>query len=409
MSNSQKNTTTHNMHHSVKADTSSLFNEESAGFATPFGTNSIKADPTDVRINNRIAVFDLLFPRQSLSRAQVSRRVGLSRASVSDVVASMIDEHILTESDHNVEAVPGKRGKRGTLLEIDTDYWNIVALDLSQEFLIQAIVTNLSGQILSRIEVSVSQPSDITLDIVKNICERIISQAPGHVIGIGIAVPGIVDEQGTVIDSRNLNWSNVPLAQFIKQEFDMTCIVENDANCALLAERFFGSGDANLIVIQISVGVGAAVMINGTLVSGTNNAAGEIGHCVIDTDGQLCICGKRGCVETTLSVPALHKQFAQLEPQNFDGRLEIITRAGKKLGQVLSMPISLLDINEIAIYGPADIVNETLLQSVSEVINEQTKSAVQPRHVQVKRCDFGENIVMLGATISVLQHVLRTL
>ena len=381
---------------------------DSAGFSSSLDTEFAKADPTDVRINNRIAIFDLLFPHHELSRAQLSRRIGLSRASVSDVVSSMIDEHILTENGRSTTSIPGKRGKRGTLVTIDTDYWNIISLDLSQQFLVQAIVTDLSGQILARAEMSVFQPADINVGIVKELCRRIITKAPGKIIGIGIAVPGIVDSWGTVIDSRNLNWSNVPLAHLIEEEFSLPCVVENDANCALLAERFFGEGEANLIVIQISMGIGAAVMIDGSLVAGTNNAAGEIGHTVIDRNGEPCVCGKRGCLETMVSVPSLHQQFASLAHQDFEGRASILRAAGEELGRVLALPVSLLDVTDIAIYGPADVVNETLLQSMSDVINASTQSAVQPRPIRVRRCEFGENIVMLGEAINVLQHVMKS-
>ncbi|OTA28451.1 hypothetical protein B9T39_06615 [Alloscardovia macacae] len=379
------------------------------GFSSVLETEGMKADPTDVRINNRIAIFNILFPHGALSRAQVSRRIGLSRASVSEVVASMIDEHILTENGRSTESVPGRRGKRGTQIEIDTNSWNIISLDLSQEFVIQGVVSNLAGQILARAEISIASPKDVDVDIVVELCRKVISKAPGKIFGIGIAVPGVVDSTGTVIDSRNLDWNNVPLASIIQETFNLPCTVDNDANCALLAERFFGDGEPNLIFIQISMGIGAGVLINGSIVSGTNNAAGEIGHTIIDDDDTPCVCGKHGCLEASLCVPALRARFGDLSARDTDGRTEILRDAGEKLGKALSMSVSLLDVTDIAIYGPADIVNDTLIDRASEVVNERTMSVVQPRPVRVRRCEFGDNIVMQGETTCVLQHVLRAI
>src|SRR5690625_4978564 len=130
-----------------------------------------KADPSDVRRNNRALIFGLLFPATELSRAQIGRRTGLSRVAVSDVVGSMLDEGLIREGGlaHN----PGK-GKRGTLLGIDTQRLHIVSIDLSQSRFIQGAVTDLLGTILYRSELALGAEDTVTIDDIEQLAAQLM-------------------------------------------------------------------------------------------------------------------------------------------------------------------------------------------------------------------------------------------
>lgn len=369
-------------------------------YLAPLMTITEKTDPTDIRINNRMMIFSLLFPNTVMSRAQISRRTGLSRVSVSEVVSEMIDHHILVETG---QEAPSRRGKKGTLIGVETGYWNIISLDLSQPFIIQGAVTNILGQVLSRAEQPVSKSTDITPDTVIELCQRLIDKAEGTVLGIGIAVPGIVDDHGTVTDSRNLDWSDLHLGDLLEERFDLPCFIDNDANSAALTERFFGDEYRNMLFIQISIGVGAAILIDDSMVLGTNHAAGEIGHVVVEPDGAQCTCGKHGCLETLVSTSTLRAQMAA-KPEE---RAAILQQAGAYLGKALSMPASLLDITDIVVYGPPDVVNDTLLDSVTETLDAATTTSTRQSKITARRCECGENNVIIGESISVVQSKLK--
>jgi glucokinase len=128
------------------------------------------------------------------------------------------------------------------------------------------------------------------------------------IIGVGIGVPGLPDQKtGEVVFAPNLQWKNVPIVQYLAKQTALPIILENDANLAALGELWLGAGrgSVNMIMITIGTGIGGGIIINGCLYSGTNGNAGEIGHTVIDHQGPLCSCGRRGCLETYASATAI--------------------------------------------------------------------------------------------------------
>ncbi len=138
---------------------------------------------------------------------------------------------------------------------------------------------------------------------------------------IGIGTPGTVNIQEGIIEyANNLDFDNVPIKQIMEDEFHIPVYIENDANCAALGEAIAGAGNGvdNFMAITIGTGIGAGIVINGKLLHGCNNAAGEIGHMVIKFGGERCTCGRRGCWETYASATALILQTQDAMSRNFD-------------------------------------------------------------------------------------------
>lgn len=362
-------------------------------------TVSEKTEPANARISNRMMVFSMLFPQGRLSRAAIGRRTGLSKVSVSEVVLDLIDQHILKEFGSETRKRPGKRG---TLVGVDPEYWNIVVVDLSQPYLIQGAVTNLLGLPIAHAETPVSQLAHETPEAVLDLCATLIGKASGHVLGLGIAVSGAVTRQGVVIDSSNLGWRDVDLRRLAEDRFHVPVYVDNDANSALFAERFFGRATPNSIFVWISMGVGAAVLVDDSAVLGVNHAAGEIGHVIVDPAGPACVCGRHGCLEALLS-PARIRRTIEGHPER---QQDVVTTAGRWLGKTLAMPVSLLDLSDVVVYGPADIVNDVFLAAAEQTVNDFISSNYH-RPITVRRCECGSNIVIRGESIAVLQERLR--
>lgn len=359
-------------------------------------TVSQKTIPADARINNRMLVFNYLFPKQILSRAMLVRKTELSKASISTVVSEMLDDHMLIESGHESKI---ERGKRGTLLEVDATYWNIIAIDISQPCLIQGAILNLCGDILKRSEISLYKNTDVSTDKIVELCKTLIKESNNNILGIGIAVPGIVDNNGKVIRSLNLKWENINLKEELNKYFDCPIIIDHDTNSALLAERFFGNGVSNTIFIQLSLGVGASILINDAIITGINNSAGEIGHITVDPNGPTCTCGKKGCLETYISAEILHKKMFTSD----QARIDILTEAGHYLGKALTTTINLLDLTDVVIYGPSDIVNKVFISATEEAIQEY--GPYNPKHLcTVRRCTCNNDITLIGECISVIQN-----
>lgn len=148
---------------------------------------------------------------------------------------------------------------------------------------------------------------------------------------LGVGSPGACDgKQGVVLRSYSLNWHNVPLAQMLNNYFHIPVRVENDANCAALAETRIGAaaGRKNVVMVTLGTGVGSGIILDGKIYSGLNGAGAEMGHMMLCYGGELCSCGRRGCWDAYASATALIRQAgraAQSCPQSKLNRIPKIT------------------------------------------------------------------------------------
>jgi len=154
-----------------------------------------------------------------------------------------------------------------------------------------------------------------------------------QLLGIGIGAPNANYLRGTVENPPNLKWgTSVNLVQLFRDQYNLPVAITNDANAAALGEMCFGGaqGMKDFIVITLGTGLGSGIVTDGKLLYGSDGFAGELGHTVVDPDGRLCACGKKGCLETYVSAPGLCRTALELlEQRKPGGRLAKI--AGDKL------------------------------------------------------------------------------
>jgi predicted NBD/HSP70 family sugar kinase len=220
------------------------------------------------------------------------------------------------------------------------------------------------------------------------------------VLGIGVGSPGVVDAGGTVIDAPNLGWTDTPLSASLAEEFELPVVVANDANTAVLGEHTFGeTGDGGLMVLRVGIGVGAGLVLEGALLHGHLGAAGEIGHVVVDPDGERCACSRTGCLETILSVPHLRRRLATAK--DGQSRAQVLTTAGEQLGVTLAPVVGTLNIHELVLSGPAELLDGPLREAVDRTIRERTMP-VSSAGLVVRTSNLGEDVVLVGASVLVL-------
>lgn len=164
----------------------------------------------------------------------------------------------------------------------------------------------------------------------------------GQLGGIGIGVPGPVNPRHEKIEkSPNLpGWDKVPLKRILQKQFKCPVFIENDANAAALGEKHFGAGRGveNFVYITVSTGVGSGIVVNGRLARGARGAAGEIGHAVVEKNGDLCGCGKRGCLEAYASGTAIARYVSAHLKKN---RKSIIPKFCEERGKITGQAVSL--------------------------------------------------------------------
>lgn len=356
---------------------------------------STKTVPSDIRGRNTMAAFNLLFPAASISRSELGKTLGLSRMAATEVTGEMLDNHIIREVGEDTRS---GRGKRSVMLAIDTAFWRIITIDLSQQYVVQGALVDLGGRIIERTEIPVEHGTDVTLEIIIDLVQRLKADAVQPILGVGVAVPGVVDRDGTVVDAVQLGWEDVPLHAQLREALGMPVLVGNATNAALVAERFFGEGGDDSMLIRIGAGVGASLCLNGQIIDGATSMAGEIGHVVVDPEGPACACGKRGCLEAYLSTNNLYAQIAADPAQ----RTEILTGAGQLLGRVMAMSVGLLNLRDVTIDAPADIAGETFIHAM----RGELSAAMNTQYMTIPllhRCQVGADASLRGQAINVLR------
>lgn len=362
-----------------------------------------KQGPRDTRAINLRVVLQLLWHSDGLSRADIARASGLTRATVSDLVSELIDEGLIEQ----VGRGPSKVGKPATLLAVRRQSRVVVAVDLRPSSMRGALI-DLAGEFSNRIEMPVdgSDGQDLVAKA-EEIVAALVSAATSPILGVGIGTPGVVDPEGVVLLADHLDWSSMPLGPHIEERFGLPVRVENDANAAALAEFSYGAmtdseeTNSNLLVVRVAQGIGGGIVVNGHPYYGEGSAAGEIGHIGVAETGPICrVCGKEACLEGFVSLPAMERALA--EGSSIE---DVATRAGHWLGVALASAVSVLDIRNIVISGVPDELNHVLCKATLERLRQRTLSSLGDS-IELRPSTLGEDGILLGAMVSVLSEEL---
>ena len=357
-----------------------------------------KVLPEHARGHNRSLVLQTLYRAGTQSRADIARETGLTKVTISDLVAELIVEGLVIETGQREDARPGKPA---TMLDLNRNAFQIIGIDLSEYAIFRGAVLDLDGQILSRAELPLAGATgaDATA-LVTRLAATLVAQATLPILGLGVGSPGVVDLAGVVLSAPNLGWSGEQLQATLAARFGIPVVVANDANAAALAEHSFGDADSDMMLIKVGHGVGAGLLLDGTPLFGSRFAAGEIGHVVVGTDGGLlCVCGKHGCLETWLATPRLDAGLAAAPTP--EAREEILREAGQRLGIALAPVVGALNLAEIVLSGPTHLLDGTLARATIETLRNRTMAEFHG-DLTLRMTTLGEDIVMRGAAVMVL-------
>jgi predicted NBD/HSP70 family sugar kinase len=297
----------------------------------------------------------------------LARISGLQRSTVSLIVEELLREKWVLEG--STGRLP--RGRRPTFLELNHQR-GVIALDIHPSQTTVA-VTDLGGRIVAQNIVDLpADPNKAIQPIVAAIRKLIAAHSDKSFDGIGISLPGRPDPGfQKLIFAPNLNWPALSIKSRIERATGLRVEMDNVANACVLSEVWFGDSDGmhDLVVVNVSEGIGTGIFANGKLLRGTNGMAGEFGHVQLEVDGPLCGCGGRGCWETVASNRAglryyheLNGTFSEHAPQSFAALVKMAQAEDAKaikalekmsifLGRGLRMIASALAPSEIIIVG----------------------------------------------------------
>ncbi|HSL26794.1 MAG TPA: ROK family transcriptional regulator [Acidimicrobiia bacterium] len=380
----------------------------------PPGARHNKATKHDSRRSNLRTTLELVSTQGATSRAEIARQTGLTRAAVSSLVAELIEQGLLRELGQGTSA----GGKPPTLLALNERGRDIVALDLGHRPFRAALV-DLSGRIHERIDAGEVSPGTVPIgmaahEVATELIESLIKRAAAPVLGIGVGTPGVVDSDGRVIEAINLDWHRLDLAGALRRRFDIPISIANDAQVAALAEfRRHPADRRNLILVKLGMGVGAGIVLNGTLHRGDHGAAGEIGHVRVMAEGEPCRCGNRGCLETVASIPAILRRLGVAADQHPWDALTLaglvgeepvrsaLSEAGRHLGMVLASVVAMLDVGHLVIAPELRNAGDILVDQVREELNSRILPTTADL-IEIEVTQLGGDLVLAGAASAVL-------
>lgn len=279
------------------------------------GTRSGLMDQGQMRASNMGLILRHLRAEGGRSRAQLASETGMSKSTVSSVISDLSERGLVVEGAHARNGSVGRPGQivmvdgshvAGVGVEINVDYIALTAMDLAGR-VIREVTTPISVQTLS---------VDAVLDRVAALTKRNLDSLAASgmsVVAVRVAVTGVIDyEDGSVRFAPNLAWRNVPLLAELERRLGPDAPplqMENDAKLAAVAEysAYALKGIEDLLYLTGDVGVGAGIIAGGQLVRGWSGFSGEVGHMPLDPEGRPCACGRRGCWETMIGLPALFR------------------------------------------------------------------------------------------------------
>jgi len=353
--------------------------------------------PAHGRRHNLSLVLQMLYSVGAMSRADLARRLGMSKVTVSDLVSELMD------SGHAVELGPSevvRPGKPGTLVDVNRTGLQAIGVDLAEHEVLRAAVLDLDGNILVRAERPIGDDSgQAVVDKVLDLVHEVIGAATAPLLGVGVGTPGIVGPGGVVDTAPNLGWTDVPLRDIVANATGLPVFVVNDADAAVHADYTLGDGGDDLVLVKIGRGVGGGLIVGGQRVRGAHFASGEIGHVTVGTDGgATCRCGKVGCLETWVSAPNLEKALAAA---SVDAPLEPLREAGERLGIALAPVVAALDLSEVVLSGPEHLLGGVLRDALDETLRARLLARTTT-DLTVRLAHRPDDIVLRGAAVLVL-------
>lgn len=323
--------------------------------------------PNTLRQMNATLVLNIIRQHGPLSRAQVAKRSGITKATVSDIISGLLLEGIIFERGMSEQT---GQGRKGILLNFDPFARLGIGIDLGGTKITYSVF-NLDAEILYEKREATWKTHDrgeFIEKLIKGIAHVVLESGfDRQCIGvIGLATPGIIDiHKGVVLEgSPNLpDWGNLPLAEILSKHFTVPVVLENDIRAALVGEMWCGKcrDISSASLIGIGTGLGSALLIDGKIIRGANNAAGEIGYMIFGREQLFQDWRNKGCFESYCSGSGISERACTLMRQPM--KLEHII---KKVQQ--HDPLSRALVDEMADYLAMGIINLAAMANLQKVI-----------------------------------------
>jgi len=356
-----------------------------------------------------------------MRRAELTDRLGLTRSTVAGLVAELAHLGAVDQATAGTAGLPSSRGRPSPVVRPRPLGVQVVAAEVRVDQIEVALV-GLGGTVLHRDSRPLPDPApEPTADLLAAEVARLVADAPGRVLGLGVAVPGVTRHRdGAVRFAPNLRWRDVAFGQMLTERLPTTSVqVVNDGDAGVLAEHLRGvaRGHADVVFVEGEVGVGSGVIVDGKPLAGAGGYAGELGHIAVGgPDGRRCRCGSVGCWETEIGLDAIARALGlgtetprrtlvdalRVAGPDEVGRLDGVAH---HLGAGLATVVNIFNPDLIVLGG---LLRELYPQVAGEVQRVMLAGALAAPAGQVRLAlpELGDDAVLLGAAETVWQRAL---
>ena len=349
----------------------------------------------DLRGQNLVRIVGALRGSGAVSRADIARLTGISRTTVSSVVAELGRAGWIRE-DGAHGAPTSQGGRPPVLVALEPLAGLAVGIDFDHDH-VRVAVADLAHEVRAERELALDVDADgphaldVAAELVRETLREIGAQ-PDQVIGVGLGLPAPVQSaSGLVLQPEILpGWTAMSPAAEMSARLGLPVRADNDANLGALAEATWGAaqGVEDCLFLELRGGVGAGLLLRGELYRGAAGLAGELGHVTVDDHGSICGCGNRGCLQQVASEPAI-LALLQAAGRPYDSIAEVVQAAragdracarvladaGRHIGQALAMACNLLNPRRVIIGGELRLAGDLLLGPAREELARRTLAA----------------------------------
>ena len=379
-------------------------------------------------------VLRMIWQERRISRAEIARRTGLSRSTVTEVMDTLLPTGLVAE----VGVGPSRGGRPPIVLEFQDSAGAILGVDMGAAHLAVAL-TDLRGQVLAfeHRQHPVRTDPEGTRALIAQLCAGCLAGHPSaraHLVGVGIAAPCPIDPQHPDHFSEIVlpHWKGRSGLKPLATRYRVPLFVDNDANLGALAERWWGAGRGidDFAYVKVATGVGCGHFIRGQVYRGATGVAGEIGHMAIDPNGRRCVCGLRGCLATLVGAQELVERARELMPKFKKTSLVgasltieaieeaalagdalamfVVREAASSLGIAIAGLLNLMNPKLVVIGGGIARLGDLLLEPLRDVIRNRTLVSSLAA-ATVKTSELGPRSIAVGAATLVLDAALSDL
>lgn len=319
-----------------------------------------------------------LIRQEPLSRAELARKTGLTRAAVSIIIDGLLKEGVIIEGD----AVKSLNGRHPTLLHLNPTAFYILGVDISRQGWL-LVLTDFSGNIIKSFAEPFEKDETETVNALTNKINQ-FKKEYDNILGVGIIAPGPVDlKKGVILNPPDLKlFNNFNIVEAIKSATGINNICfEKDTNALALAEKIAGNRD-NFLYLLADSGLGSAFIKDGSLFKGASGFGCEIGHISLNVFGETCFCGNKGCAEIYTANPRIAKMGGQKDYEALcfsalkkdEKAISALNYQGEMLGLTLVSFINLFEPEKIILGGDLTNGSFILIPKIKEIIEKQVLS-----------------------------------